>query len=147
MGNGLNVRRVTAYGVHRERRDMRKVSVCKVRLNSAASTASTNTTATSSSALAGKGKVGKRAGAVSLTKRAQARIRVIPDAKEAVLTVLESGPDSEASRDIIVTQHQLQSLKSNPTANTALTRKQMKKLKSRAKVVGLLAAKKSAMKI
>ena len=117
MGNGLNVRRVTGYQVRQERKSLRQISVQKVRLDSATKTGS--------------------AGAVALTKRSLKSVKFMPERKDAVLKALES---PEAARDLIVNQHQLQSLKSNPTANTSLTKKQIKKLKSRARASGILAA-------
>lgn len=115
MGNGLNVRRVTAYQVRQERKSVRQLSVQKVRLDATGKT-----------------------GAVALTKKSMKRIKVMPERKDAVLKALES---PEEARDLIVNQHQLQALKSNPTANTSLTKKQMKKLKSRARASGLLGTK------
>ena len=115
MGNGLNVRRVTAYQVRQERKSVRQLSVQKVRLDATGKT-----------------------GAVALTKKSLKRIKVMPERKDAVLKALES---PEEARDLIVNQHQLQALKSNPTANTSLTKKQMKKLKSRARASGLPAPK------
>lgn len=112
MGNGLNVRRVTGYQVRQERKSTRRISVQKVRLDA-----------------------GSKSGAVALTKKSLKRIKLMPERRTAVLKALES---PEAARDLIVNQHQLQSLKSNPTANTSLTKKQMKKLKSRARASGLL---------
>ena len=114
MGNGLNVRRVTGYQVRQERKSVRNISVQKVRLES-----------------------GSKSGAVALTKKSLKRIKLMPERKEAVLKALES---PEEARDLIVNQHQLQSLKSNPTANTSLTKKQMKKLRSRARASGLFSS-------
>ena len=116
MGNGLNVRRVTGYQVRSERKSVRQISVQKVRLDPS------------------KSKF-HEAGAVTLTKKSLKRIKVMPERKDAVLRALENEQDA---RDLIVNQHQLQSLKSNPTANISLTKKQMKKLKSRARASGLL---------
>lgn len=120
MGNGLNVRRVTGYQVRSERKNMRQISVQKVRLNPAKKYA--------------------EAGAVALTKKSLKRIKVMPERKDAVLRALEN---EEEARDLIVNQHQLQALKSNPTANVSLTKKQMKKLKSRARASGLLSSNNS----
>ena len=113
MGNGLNVRRVTAYQTRSTRKSLRKISVHKVKLDS-------------------------KSPAVSLTKRAVRRIKTMPARKDAVLRALES---SEDSRDLIVNQHQLLALKSNPTANVSLTKKQLKKLKSKARASGILTPK------
>lgn len=110
MGNGLNVRRVTAYQVRQDRKSHRKISVQKVKLD-------------------------PKGPAVALTKRAVKRIKVMPAKQEAVLRALES---KEEARDLIVNEHQLQALKSNPTANISLTKKQLKKLKSRARACGLI---------
>lgn len=115
MGNGLNVRRVTGYQVRSERKSLRQISVQKVRLNPTKKYA--------------------EAGAVALTKKSLKRIKMMPERKDAVLRALEN---DEEARDLIVNQHQLQALKSNPTANVSLTKKQMKKLKSRARASGIL---------
>jgi hypothetical protein len=115
MGNGLNVRRVTGYQVRSERKSLRQISVQKVRLNPTKKYA--------------------EAGAVALTKKSLKRIKMMPERKDAVLRALEN---EEEARDLIVNQHQLQALKSNPTANVSLTKKQMKKLKSRARASGIL---------
>ena len=61
------------------------------------------------------------------------RIKVMPE--EADLKALKW---PEEARDLIVNQRPFQALKSNPTADTSLTKKQMKKLKSRARASGLL---------
>ena len=58
------------------------------------------------------------------------------NAREAVLKVLEGSEEDQ--KDLIVNQHQLKSLKSNPTANTALNKKQIKKLRRRAMACGLI---------
>lgn len=113
MGNGLNVRRVTAYQVRQARKSHRQISVQKVSLNPSS----------------------KSSGTVTLTKKSLNRIKLMPERKESVLKALES---PEEARDLIVNQHQLQSLKSNPTANISLTKKQKKKLRSRARACGLL---------
>jgi hypothetical protein len=115
MGNGLNVRRVTGYQVRSERKSLRQISVQKVRLNPTKKYA--------------------EAGAVALTNKSLKRIKMMPERKDAVLRALEN---EEEARDLIVNQHQLQALKSNPTANVSLTKKQMKKLKSRARASGIL---------
>jgi hypothetical protein len=73
-----------------------------------------------------------------LTPAALSRVKVLPDVKDAILKVLESGSASKESKEIIVSKHQLRALRSNPNANTSLTKKQMKKLKSRALACGLL---------
>lgn len=73
-----------------------------------------------------------------LAPQALARVTVVPDVKEAMLKVLEAGPNSKEAKEIIVSKHQLKALRSNPNANTSLTKKQMKKLKSRALACGLL---------
>lgn len=109
MGNGLNVRRVTAYQVRHDRKSHRKISVQKVKLDT-------------------------KSAAVGLTKKAVKRIKVMPERREAILRALES---KEEARDLIVNEHQLQALKSNPTANISLTKKQLKKLKSKARASGL----------
>lgn len=116
MGNGLNVRRVTGYQARSERKNLRQISIQKVRLNPL--------------------KKFSEAGSVALTKKSLKRIKMMPERKDAVLRALEN---EEEARDMIVNQHQLLSLKSNPTANVSLTKKQMKKLKSRARASGLLA--------
>lgn len=120
MGNGLNVRRVTGYQVRSERKNLLQISVQKVRLNPA--------------------KKFDTAGAVALTKKSLKRIKILPERRDAVLRALES---EEEARDLIVNQHQLQALKSNPTANISLTKKQMKKLKSRARASGLFGSNSS----
>lgn len=73
-----------------------------------------------------------------LAPAALSRVKVLPDVKDAILKVLEAGPASKESKELIVSPHQLKSLRSNPNANTSLTKKQMKKLKSRALACGLL---------
>ena len=98
MGNGLNVRRVTGYQVRSERKNTRQISVQKVRLDPT------------------KGKF-YEAGAVTLTKKSLKRIKVLPERKNAVLRALSNGEDA---RDLIVNQHQLQSLKSNPTSSSSI---------------------------
>ncbi len=110
MGNGLNVRRVTAFQVRHDRKSLRKISVHKVKLDTKSS-------------------------AVVLTKKAVKRIKMMPQRKDAVLRALESKEDA---RDLIVNEHQLQALKTNPTANVSLTKKQLKKLKSKARASGLI---------
>lgn len=124
MGNGLNVRRVTGFQVRKERKGQRVLSIQKVRLDTPK-------------------KSFRVAGSVNLTTKSLARVKMMPERKEAVLRALANEEDA---RDMIVNQHQLQSLKSNPTANTSLTKKQMKKLKSRARASGLIGAK-TAMEI
>ena len=124
MGNGLNVRRVTGYQVRSERKNLRQISVQKVRLDPA--------------------KKFETSGAVALTKKSLKRIKVMPERKDAVLRALECEEDA---KDLIVNQHQLQALKSNPTANISLTKKQMKKLKSRARASGLLASSSAKMEL
>ena len=121
MGNGLNVRRVTGYQVRQQRKSQRNITVQKVRLDDASKSR------------------GVKAGSVALTKKSLKRVTIMSNHVEAVMKVLDSA-DSKSleARDIIVSQHQLQSLKSNPTANTSLTKKQMKKLRNRAKCSGLL---------
>lgn len=79
-----------------------------------------------------------------LAPTALSRVQVIPDVKEAILKVLEAGPGSKESKEIIVSKHQLRALRSNPNANTSLTKKQMKKLKSRALACGLLESSSSS---
>ena len=73
-----------------------------------------------------------------LAPAALSRVQVVPDVKEAILKVLEAGPESKEAKEIIVSKHQLRALRSNPHANVSLTKKQMKKLKSRALACGLL---------
>ena len=124
MGNGLNVRRVTGYQVRSERKNLRQISVQKVRLDPA--------------------KKFETSGAVALTKKSLKRIKVMPERKDAVMRALECEEDA---KDLIVNQHQLQALKSNPTANISLTKKQMKKLKSRARASGLLASSSAKMEL
>lgn len=80
----------------------------------------------------------KRRAVVGLTKTALARATVPDCVKTAVLTILSEGPKSTAARNLVVTQHQMKALRSNPNANTALTRKQFKRLRTRAKASGLL---------
>lgn len=127
MGNGLNVRRVTGYQVRQQRKGVRQVSIQKVRLNPVQ---------------------GKRArtvaGGVSLTRKSLRRVEIMGNVQEAVLKVLE-GLETK-SKDVLVNQHQLKSLKSNPTANTSLNKKQMKKLRSRAMACGLIGKRNSAGK-
>jgi hypothetical protein len=129
MGNGLNVRRVTAYQVRHARKSQHTKSVQKVVLS------------------VPKSRYAK-AGSVALTKKSLKRVTVMADHTEAVRKVLESADaNSTEARNIVVFQHQLQSLKSNPTANTSLTKKQMKKLRIRAKCSGLLVKPKQNMEI
>lgn len=75
---------------------------------------------------------------VSLTSDALTRVKVVPDVKEAILKVLEAGPESKEAKEIIVNKHQLKALRSNPNANTSLSKKQLKKLRSRARACGFL---------
>ena len=119
MGNGLNVRRVTGYQVRQQRKSLRQATVQKVRLNPV------------------QGERGRTvAGAVNLTKKSLKRVEIMENAREAVLKVLEGSEEDQ--KDLIVNQHQLKSLKSNPTANTALNKKQIKKLRRRAMACGLI---------
>ena len=116
MGHGLNVHRVRSRA---GRKSAKIASVQKVSLSTGSSENS---------------KRRLRAGAVALTPKSLARVKIIPDRSEAVMTALT---DANEARDLIVTQHQLQALKSNPTANVSLTKKQLKKLKNRARACGL----------
>lgn len=128
MGHGLNVHRVRSRA---ERKSVKIASVQKVRLSDESS---------NNNGFKRK----ERAGAVALTSKSLARVKILPDRSEAVMNALS---DANEARDLIVTQHQLQALKSNPTANVSLTKKQLKKLKNRARACGLLELAAKSMEI
>lgn len=120
MANVLNTRHLTSFKARTARKQLRIPSVQKVTLEARA------------------GNKVKRIAHSLLTPKALSRVKIIPDLQEASVKVLEAGAGSEEARNIIVNKHQLQALKSNPNANTALTKKQLKKLKNRVRASALL---------
>lgn len=122
MANALNTRHLTSFKARTARKHMRVPSVKKVTLEARA------------------GSKLKRVASSLLAPQALSRVQIIPDLMAASEKVLEAGADSEEARTIIVNKHQLQALKSNPNANTSLTKKQLKKLKNRVRATALLNA-------